>query len=511
MKFLALIGLFSLLSCSPSAEETSETSSIGPTGEQNSTNQEGSVESGNSNMTAKSVSAQMHALPTTEAWRNHISNDLMPFWTLSDALGQPVGDFPTERCNSGALPDPAAACDEVGKHRAEKPIQKLVAQSRLVFSYAAAFHTTGDPDYLNYALKGLDYQLDNMVDPETGIFDTSIAQRNSQPDGKFEPGTAQMQSYGMLGLTFVYYLTRDQALFEKIRDLESAITLHFHDNVSGGYYRLPNDNEPSVHLVDHLDQINAYKYLLSTVAPEPYRAEYQNALLKTAYYIKDNYFDESTGLFKLDRTQPDGIRASIDFGHTAKTFWFLDLVGGLTGEEDLVAFSRTHGEKLFAMAYQQESGAWSYGYDQSGEIKQTVNWWIYSELDQFAAHLSLSDTQYVDYSAKTNAFWLTKFVDNEFKGVWSTVDLVTGRPSGNQKKQWEWKSGFHALEHALVGLISSAAVRDEPVVLYFAINDENVIHDRAYTFGAASYKTDQMSPAFGQSIQRVTFSEISNR
>ncbi|MGZ5442890.1 MAG: hypothetical protein ACXW4P_23305 [Thermoanaerobaculia bacterium] len=40
-------------------------------------------------------------LPNGAVWIEHLDRDLKPFWTMSDALGEPVGNFPTFRCHDG--------------------------------------------------------------------------------------------------------------------------------------------------------------------------------------------------------------------------------------------------------------------------------------------------------------------------------------------------------------------------------------------------------------------------
>jgi hypothetical protein len=45
-------------------------------------------------------------LPTGREWVTHIQHDLLPCWTMSAALGNPLGNFPTFRANDGSVIDP---------------------------------------------------------------------------------------------------------------------------------------------------------------------------------------------------------------------------------------------------------------------------------------------------------------------------------------------------------------------------------------------------------------------
>src|SRR5512145_1249442 len=38
-------------------------------------------------------------LPDGRRWMSHLTDEIMPYWTVPGALGTPVGNFPTFRCN----------------------------------------------------------------------------------------------------------------------------------------------------------------------------------------------------------------------------------------------------------------------------------------------------------------------------------------------------------------------------------------------------------------------------
>src|SRR5512141_2892108 len=83
------------------------------------------------------------ALPTGAVWTEHVRKDLLPFWTAEAALGNPVGAFPTPRCNNGALYSQNNPCPEIGRHPGMLE-RSVVALSRQSYGYGVAFHLTGD-------------------------------------------------------------------------------------------------------------------------------------------------------------------------------------------------------------------------------------------------------------------------------------------------------------------------------------------------------------------------------
>jgi hypothetical protein len=93
-------------------------------------------------------------------------------------------------------------------------------------------------------------------------------------------------------------------------------------------------------------------------------------------------------------------------------------------------------------------------------------WWIYAELDQMAATLSLKDCSYLRYLIPGYHYWSKYMVDHEHGGVWHMIDAFSNK--SHFPKAHLWKNGYHSFEHALIGYITSKALRNKPVELYYA-------------------------------------------
>ena len=59
-------------------------------------------------------------------WLKHLKEDLIPFWTTDVALGDPVGMFPSMRCNDGGAFDAEAPCPEIANQKWMTPDQKFI-------------------------------------------------------------------------------------------------------------------------------------------------------------------------------------------------------------------------------------------------------------------------------------------------------------------------------------------------------------------------------------------------
>lgn len=225
------------------------------------------------------AAAPPFGIPKGERWIQHLNEDLLPFWTLPDALGKPEGNFPTFRCNDGHAINPEAHCPEItnapGWIKPEIGRQYLRMQARQTYAYGVAYHLTGDARYLQWAKAGVDYLRNTGINPATGA--PPVYLENGQPS-TVAP-SAQDLAYAELGMGFYYYLTRDPAVLNDIIKLKHHI---FGTYLDPGLNQLAwvttptNSNESKrQELVAQLDQINGYMLLLTPVLPEPYQSEWK--------------------------------------------------------------------------------------------------------------------------------------------------------------------------------------------------------------------------------------------
>ena len=63
-------------------------------------------------ITSLAVSANV-TLPSGQDWINHASEGLAPYWMMPSAQGEPIGNFPTFRCDDGTLLDVTNVCPEL--------------------------------------------------------------------------------------------------------------------------------------------------------------------------------------------------------------------------------------------------------------------------------------------------------------------------------------------------------------------------------------------------------------
>lgn len=430
-------------------------------------------------------------LPAGQAWLDHFRRDLLPFWDLPDAWGEPRGAFPTHRCNDGRRLDRARPCFELSdpppwaREAARREWTRM--RSRQTYLYGVAFHLTGDARYLALARDGATWIREHALDRETGSAITWFDEEGRGGPPLLER-TSQDLAYAGLGLAMYWYLTRDAAVLEDLVRLK--------DHVFGAYWderwgmlrwvaREGHEEAGRQELVAQLDQVNAYLLLVTPLLSEPTRGAWERDLLRLSRLLIARYHAPEEHLFWGTIHEPEGRRLGarhVDFGHTAKAVWMIERAGRLLGDRALVDFAAAEGPRVLERAFLPSTGSWASRPRPGGAVDAGKEWWIYAELDQLAATLALSDPGQARYLPSTFRFWLRHMVDRDGHEVYGWVG-PDGQPGRGPKIHF-WKSGYHSAEHALVAYLTAQSLRGEPAALHFAPIEAGV-PVRPYLFAGA--------------------------
>ena len=407
-------------------------------------------------------------LPKGDVWLAHLDRDLKPFWTMADALGEPVGNFPTFRCHDGRRFDRTTnPCPELLNAGAwisdNLDREFLRMQSRQTYFYGVAYHLTGDARMLELAKAGAAWIRRQGIEANA---------------------TTQDLAYAQLGPAMVYYLTRDPEVLDDILRRKEHIFRAYDDGEGLLLWVTEGEDRQRRELVSQLDQINAYMLLLAPILPEPHGTEWKRDLVRLAGGMVARYWDEGEGMFRGTIHDPAqkllGSRHT-DFGHTIKALWMIERTGRLTGRADLVAFARKNAPRVMERAWIRDSGCWATGIREDASLDRTLVWWSFAELDQMTATLALTDRAEARDLPAAYRCWFGNMVDPEHHEVWGFVD--PDDPSRHFAKAHLWKNGYHSAEHALVGYLAAQELHREPARLWFAF-DAKAADVRAYLFDA---------------------------
>ena len=464
-------------------------------------------------------SSYLANLPTGARWLEHLNNDLLPFWTMPSALGNPLGSFPSTRCDDGSLLNFAQPCAPIaGNAYLMTPDQYLVPLSRQVYGYGVAYHLTGNTMYLDYMKAGVAYLRQYYIDPQGGMFESrDLTTGLWGPDRLYRD--PQQLGYGLLGMAFYYYLTRDDAVLQDILTIKNYIWNSYYNRSLGTNQWLLADYEgtsaDSRQLVADLDEMNTYLVLLTPLLPEPYKTQWLQTLTLDAQSILGTFYSPEDNLFFLQADTPQDVNINytgVDVGHSSKALWMLRWASLLTGDRGLTSFAESNARRLLNRAYMPESdgsGSWAQGVLQGGAQDTDKTWWVYAELDQLSGTLALSDVAAGSYLPQTTAYWFNYCVDHQYGEVWNGVNYPANTPQQSYPKSWQWKNAYHDFEHVLVGYITSQWLLGQPVTLHYAFTqavDSSTIHPYYFSSNVASLTVSQDSQ--GNSYQAVTFQPV---
>ena len=459
-------------------------------------------------------------LPAPSAWLQQFRQNILPFWEEPAALGIPVGNFPTYRCNDGSVYSSQSPCSELQKapdwisRKLDRQYVRMM--SRQVYLYGVAFHLTGDPQFLDWAHAGVEYILNHAFDNTTG----NIVSYFQGGRAETKDRTSQDMAYDLVGLSFYYYLTRDPSVLQPILRAEQYLRQTYFDPRLGLYkLALQGPNANRLDLVGQLDQANAYMVLTTPLLPQPYQDRWKTELAGIAKAMRERFFDRASGFFIGTLTPPAGAshrcvfdRVDTDFGHTIKGYWMLSFIGRLLHDSSLDSFAREHVAAILRRAYLEPTGSWAMQPTcdaKSGGLDRNSKWWMSAELDQAAQTFGLRDRQLLRYIPATFNFWEKHMVDHQYGEVWDEIRLSDYAPQ--LPKIHQWKNGFHPAERTLVGYLMASALRGEPATLYYAFRDCKLPPDlRPYYYdGTVTAHADNPQKAMpGFCRVQVTFTDV---
>lgn len=388
-------------------------------------------------------------IPSPEEWQDHAAV-LEKYWLNPTAFGNPLGKFPTWRCNDGSqitpesfvCPDDAPSRDGKMPEIMKQDFVRMI--SRQTFAYGALFNLTGNPECLRLHKAGVRYLLEYARDPE-GVFYTVIDSSGKGAPEKNQR-TSQDLAYALVGLAMNAYLTHDPKVIAAILNTEKYLFSNYYDRetqlMKWVLADSPSEKTDQKELVAALDQLNAYMLLIWRLLPETEMADFQENIAAVINSMKKHYLKEDGLSFRgcLERPECSGPNAKhSDYGHTVKGFAMELLAASYLGDKKTAAAAWKGMLHTVQEAATPDGREW---YENSR--KSGASWWVYAELDQAALTLALAGKYDLGDSLK---LWLTKYTDRKYG------EVRFGR------KQHLWRNGMHSAEHALWGYITSQGIR----------------------------------------------------
>ncbi|WP_438269703.1 AGE family epimerase/isomerase [Photobacterium sanguinicancri] len=457
-------------------------------------------------------------LPSGVDWLNHVADGLAPYWMMDSAQGTPVGNFPTFRCDNGAILNTVQPCNELNKGWISPNFDREYTRmkSRQIYAYGVIFHLTGDLQALALAKKGAYYLIDHLQDKKNGGFISYTHKGKSGLD--WQQRTSQDQAYALVGLAMYYYLTQDpkveQVLIQQQAFIFDKYRLTDDQGLAWVLVDSEEDSAKQRELVAQLDQINGYLLLVAPLLPPKAKAKWEQDLGWLTQVMLNQYQSEKEqrfyGAIHHKAVMMQDAKHN-DFGHTIKAYWMTYLSGRLLDQPSWVETG------LKGMKYTLKQAQYSQDFDlvqpffsdtlsakwqgetipawQSRPYSNGTSSWEWAELDQAAMTVSLLDGSMKDTLKYTLPTFMDAWVDHQYGGVGLNPKST---------KAFHWGNGYHQFEHALVGYLYAQQIDGKSAELYYARPKNSETPLQPYYFKA---EVSKKRPVTNQ-VTKVAFAHI---
>jgi mannobiose 2-epimerase len=329
----------------------------------------------------------------------------------------------------------------------------VVLNSRILWTFSAAYAHDNKPEYLNIATRAYRYIVDHFIDRKYGGVYWSVDSKGVMLEGK-------KQIYGLAfsiyGLTEYYKVTKDEVALHLAENLFKQIENYSFDKKNGGYLEAftqgwkliedmrlseKDDNEKKT-MNTHLHIIEAYANLY-TVLPNENLKESIKHLLDI---FEQHIIDADTYHLRLFMDEKWNTRSSlISYGHDIEAAWLLLECASITGNENYIHRFKELSIRLANAAAEGldvDGGLW-YEYNPGKDewIKEKHSWPQAEAMVGFLnAYQLTGDEKYLHYSL--NSWEFVKHYLKDDKGEWFWG--VYGDHSIMQKeKAGFWKCPYH--------------------------------------------------------------------
>ncbi len=217
----------------------------------------------------------------------------------------------------------------------------IVLNSRILWTFSAAFGVTRKAQHLQIAERAFQYMLDHFTDPVHGGMYWSVDHKGEMLDGKKQ---VYGLAFGIYGMTEYYKVSADPVALQVAQDLFALIEQHSHDKEKGGYIEAftrewqpaedlrlseKDDNERKT-MNTHLHIVEAYANMYQ-VWPDKNLYDKIGSLLDIfgSYFINKENFH--LNLFMDDDWNiKSGLQS---FGHDIEAAWLLQECAEVIGDK----------------------------------------------------------------------------------------------------------------------------------------------------------------------------------
>ena len=375
-----------------------------------------------------------------EALERELRDNILHYW-MTRTVDEKNGGF------IGRIGD-----DRLSDHEADK---SLVLNTRILWTFSAAYRAFGDERYLALAERACKYVMDKFADREYGGFFWMVdAQGRPVEDKKQVYG----QAFAIYALAEYYRAAGRREALDKAIETFRLLERSSFDPAHRGYIearardwsetdRLSlggGDLNERKSMNTHLHVLEAYTNLYRVWPDEELHRKHKELI----EVMLDHIVDPETAHFKLFFDDAWNSKSDlVSFGHDIEGSWLLTEAAELAGDEALLARTKATAIRMAEAALAEgvdADGGLLNEADASGLIDTNKDWWPQAEavVGFYNAYQLTGDAKYLDASRRSWAFIDRRIVDKE-DGEWFWSVDREGRPTRGHGKVNAWKCPYH--------------------------------------------------------------------
>jgi mannobiose 2-epimerase len=261
-----------------------------------------------------------------------------------------------------------------------------VLNSRILWTFSAAYNLTGNLSYLETAERAFRYIIDHFIDKEYGGVYWSV-------DYKGDPCDAKKQiyalSFAIYGLSEFYQCNKNQQAKELAIELYNLIVEHSYDTINGGYIealsrdwkelsdlRLSNkDANEKKSMNTHLHVLEGFANLYRIWPNEVLQKKIEELVNIFLDHIIDKKSNHLVLFFDEEWNKKSNI---ISYGHDIEAAWLIQEAAGTSGNAALLQRVKKQSVQLANAASEglgNDGGLWyEYDGDRDHLVKEKHSW-----------------------------------------------------------------------------------------------------------------------------------------
>lgn len=334
--------------------------------------------------------------------------------------------------------------------------KSCILNSRILWTFAAAYRIFKDPAYRRVADRAYDYLVDYFWDDQySGLFFTLDYQ------GKVIDPRKQLYNlaFGIYGLSEYYRATGIGESIKLAIQLYHLIEERFYDSQNKGYYEAcsrewrliddmrlsPRDLNAKKTMNSHLHLMEAYTNLLRVWEDDGLRHSLDE-LIRT---LVERIIDPETFHFNLffdENWNPQ--TKTVSLGHDIEGSWLLTEAASLLGEEktrnDLTKLSVEMARAVYEAGRDRENGG-LYNELSAGVAREKVKiWWPQCEgmVGFINAYELTGEEPFLEGAYQIWRF-IDRFLIDRKNGEWFGEVFEEGLPNPDHDKVGPWKCPYH--------------------------------------------------------------------